>query len=120
MLPPRLPPSFEDQVPPLDTGFNAALGRVVSTREAEAWVRALDRLEEGLDRGRLLETCLVRKGGVDENVVYRTRSYTAGLYKQLQLAHPICNLQSLCMAVKLTVLLYYMVAILKRLLGRWD
>lgn len=31
----------------------------MSTAEAEAWVRELDRLGEGLDREMLLEACLV-------------------------------------------------------------
>lgn len=40
--------------------LHAALGRGVSTSEAKAWVRALDRLGEGLSREKLLEACLVR------------------------------------------------------------
>ena len=41
--------------------LNAALGRGVSTSEAKAWVRALDRLGKGLSREKLLEACLVRE-----------------------------------------------------------
>jgi len=51
-----LPP----QVPRLVADLHAALGRGVSTSEAKAWVRALDRLGEGLSREKLLEACLVR------------------------------------------------------------
>ena len=49
------------QVPLLVADLHAALGRGVSTGEAKAWVRALDRLGEGLTREKLLEACLVSK-----------------------------------------------------------
>lgn len=39
--------------------IHASLGRGVSTSEAKAWVHALDRVGEGLDREKLLEACLV-------------------------------------------------------------
>ncbi|CAM9739493.1 unnamed protein product, partial [Ectocarpus sp. 13 AM-2016] len=46
------------KVPRLVADLHDALGRAVSTNEARAWVRALDRLGEGLDRDQLLEACL--------------------------------------------------------------
>lgn len=39
--------------------LHASLGRGVSSSEAKAWVHALDRVGEGLDREKLLEACLV-------------------------------------------------------------
>lgn len=47
------------QVPRLIADLHTALGRGVSTSEAKAWVRALDRLGEGLESEDLLEACLV-------------------------------------------------------------
>lgn len=58
--PPSLSPRVYPQVPRLVADLHAALGRGVSTSEAKAWVRALDRLGEGLSREKLLEACLVR------------------------------------------------------------
>lgn len=45
--------------PRLDCALLVGIGRGVSTAEAKAWVRELDRLCEGLDRETLLEACLV-------------------------------------------------------------
>lgn len=49
------------QEPRLVADLHSALGRRVSTGEAKAWVRALDRLGQGLDKEKLLDACLVRQ-----------------------------------------------------------
>lgn len=56
-------PSHALKVPRLVADLNSTLGREVSISEAKAWVHALDRLGQGLDREKLLEACLVRQKG---------------------------------------------------------
>ncbi|CAM9480704.1 unnamed protein product [Pylaiella littoralis] len=54
----EFPDEVAAKVPRLVADLHASLGRGVSTSEAKAWVLALDRLGEGLDREKLLEACL--------------------------------------------------------------
>ncbi|CAM9562796.1 unnamed protein product, partial [Sphacelaria rigidula] len=55
------PPEVMAKVPRLVADLHSALGRGVSTAEAKAWLRELDRLGEGLDSRRLLTACLVSR-----------------------------------------------------------